>query len=111
MSASGGTVQYAEWDVSEVHGTRGRIRIVDVREPDEYCGAVGHIEGAELIPLGTLAAALDSWDKTAPVILVCRSGGRSARAAGMLITLGFERPINMTGGMLAWNARSLPVAR
>jgi rhodanese-related sulfurtransferase len=42
---------------------------------------------------------------------VCRSGGRSARAAALLASVGFRRPMNMVGGMLAWNEARLAVER
>ncbi|XXF78346.1 rhodanese-like domain-containing protein [Myxococcaceae bacterium GXIMD 01537] len=87
------------------------VRLVDVREPDEFDGLLGHIEGAELVPLATVGAAAASWARDADVLLVCRSGGRSAKAAAQLAGRGFTHMMNLRGGMLAWNAASLPVAR
>ncbi len=84
----------------------GEIRIIDVREPHEFTGPLGHIEGAELVPLATLARASRDWSKDTPLVLVCRSGARSGRAAIWLKGQGFERPLNLEGGMLAWH-RSL----
>lgn len=88
-----------------------RVRVVDVREPDELGGELGHIRGAELVPLATVATAAKSWPKDDEIVLVCRSGGRSGRAAALLVTMGFRRVMNMTGGMLAWNEARLPVER
>ena len=51
------------------------------------------------------------WDADAEIVLICRSGARSGRAAGSLARAGFTRVMNMTGGMLAWNAAQLPVER
>jgi rhodanese-related sulfurtransferase len=102
---------YAEWTVEEVHRRLGAVRLVDVREPHEYVGELGHIRTAELVPLATVGAAADAWDRTQPLVLICRSGARSARAALELIAKGFTQPINMAGGMMAWNAHSLPVER
>ncbi len=84
------------------------LRLIDVREPDEFVGPLGHIEGAELVPLATLPAAAAGWDKSAPVLLICRSGARSARGAGTLAQLGFTQLFNLLGGMLAWDASALP---
>jgi rhodanese-related sulfurtransferase len=100
-------------DVTPAHvaAVRGKVRIVDVREPDELRGELGHIEGVESVPLATVEAAARGWDKTAELVLVCRSGGRSGRAAALLAQMGFRRVMNMTGGMLAWNEARLPVVR
>ena len=89
----------------------GAVRVIDVREVPEFNDALGHILTAELVPLATVPVAAVSWDREAPVLVVCRSGGRSARAALALTQMGFRRVYNLAGGMLAWNASGLPVAR
>ena len=86
-------------------------RIIDVRESDEFAGELGHIRGAELVPLATVAAAAKSWRCDDEVVVVCRSGGRSGRAAAALAAIGYGRVMNMVGGMLAWNEAHLPVER
>ncbi len=83
--------------------------IVDVREPDEW--RAGHIPGARHIPLGRLAAAVQELDPDREVIVVCRSGSRSAVAARALLRAGFPRVSNLAGGMIAWTGRGLPVKR
>ena len=50
------------------------------------------------------------WDPAAPLVVVCRSGGRSSNAAAQLAAAGFTRVMNMAGGMLAYRAEGLPVA-
>ena len=97
-------------DVREV-AARAPRRVIDVREPGEFAGDLGHIEGAELVPLATLPDAARTWPRDAELVVVCRSGARSGRAAQVLKELGFERVVNMSGGMTAWNAAGLPVAR
>ncbi|NVJ00535.1 rhodanese-like domain-containing protein [Myxococcus sp. AM009] len=77
------------------------VRRIDVREPDEYTGPLGHLPGAELVPLGTLEAAAAAWPREAPLLLICRSGGRSAQAAELLARGGFKHLFNLAGGMLA----------
>lgn len=89
----------------------GEVHLVDVREPAEYHGELGHIDGAELVPLATLVQAAQRWDRAAPVVLICRSGARSARAANALLAMDFERVAHLAGGMLAWHAAALPTAR
>lgn len=86
-------------------------RIVDVRDRDEFTGALGHVPCAELVPLRSLAAASASWNHDEAVVLICRSGRRSEQAATALTASGFRRVVNMVGGMLAWNAARLPVER
>ncbi|MBZ4333581.1 rhodanese-like domain-containing protein [Corallococcus interemptor] len=77
------------------------VRRIDVREPDEYTGPLGHLPGAELVPLGTLEAASASWPREQPLLLICRSGNRSAKAAQALARGGFQHLYNLAGGMLA----------
>lgn len=84
-------------------------RIVDVREPHEFVDELGHIEGAESVPLATVGGAAARWSRAEPVVLICRSGRRSEQAAKLLTAAGFERVANMVGGMLAWNEARLPV--
>ncbi len=74
--------------------------LIDVRELAEW--EAGHVAGAELVPLGTLAGALDGRDRSREVVVMCHSGVRSARAARQLLDAGFERVANMAGGMVRW---------
>ena len=79
------------------------FRIMDVRQPEEFVGELGHMDGAELVPLATVPSAAGSWTKTEPVLVVCRSGARGVAAAHLLLNLGFEEVTNLSGGMIAWN--------
>jgi sulfur dioxygenase len=87
--------------------------ILDVREPGEFTGQLGHIPGSQLIPLRELARRADELApfKQRPIVAVCRSGVRSTTAAAILTSMGFEQVFNMRGGMLAWNDAGLPVER
>jgi rhodanese-related sulfurtransferase len=87
------------------------VRVVDVREPSEFNDELGHIPGAELVPLGTLGARAASWDREEELVVVCRSGARSRRAASTLAGMGFRRVMDMEGGMRAYSAARLPVER
>lgn len=95
----------AQW--LEEHGDA--VTIVDVREPAEFTGPLGHIAGARLMPLGGLAAAAAALPRDKPLIAVCRAGGRSAQALTILKKAGFERVANLAGGMLRWRGQRLPV--
>jgi rhodanese-related sulfurtransferase len=81
-----------------------RVEIIDVREPPEFTGALGHIRGSKLIPLGQLAQRVGEISRDKPVVTVCRSGARSAQALAMLQKAGFVEVANLAGGMLRWRA-------
>jgi glyoxylase-like metal-dependent hydrolase (beta-lactamase superfamily II)/rhodanese-related sulfurtransferase len=93
--------------VSGAHGSE--IQIIDVREPQEFSDALGHLPGARLLPLSQLAARSAEIDRQRPVVTVCRSGARSAQAVVMLQKAGWRDVANLAGGMLRWRAESLPV--
>jgi molybdopterin/thiamine biosynthesis adenylyltransferase/rhodanese-related sulfurtransferase len=76
--------------------------LIDVREPREW--AFARIEGARLIPLAQIPASLPSLDKTREIIVMCRSGVRSADAARFMQREGFTRVKNLAGGILRWSA-------
>lgn len=80
--------------------------LLDVREPDEW--DAGHAPQAHHIPLGDLEARYPEVPSDQVVVCVCRGGGRSARAAMALATVGYET-VNLAGGMRAWAAADLPV--
>jgi glyoxylase-like metal-dependent hydrolase (beta-lactamase superfamily II)/rhodanese-related sulfurtransferase len=90
-------------------GHEGEIQLVDVREPQEFTDALGHIAGAQLVPLSQLAQRADEIDRGRPVVTVCRSGARSAQATVLLRKSGFRKVANLAGGMLRWRAQTLPV--
>jgi len=75
--------------------------LLDVREPDEW--AAGHAPGALHIPMGELMGRLDELPADAPLYVVCRSGGRSARVTAYLNGNGWDAK-NVDGGMNSWHA-------
>ncbi|MBE2253492.1 MAG: rhodanese-like domain-containing protein [Myxococcus sp.] len=87
------------------------LRIIDVREPHEFVGELGHVPGSTLVPLSSVPAHAVTWDKSAEYLLVCRSGARSAQAAQALTRTGFQKVMNLVGGMLAWNQAGLKTER
>lgn len=105
-SASGAPHVSCGWVERHQH----TVRIVDVRQPHELEGPLGCMNGAELVPLDDLAAAAVMWDREAPIVLICRSSGRSDRAALALESQGFRRVASMVGGMLAWTQEHAPTA-
>lgn len=85
--------------------------IVDVRENDEW--NAGHIAGAIHIPLSEISNRLNELEKykNAPVIMQCRSGVRSAKAANLLAKSGFMQIYNMEGGLNAWQDANLKIQK
>lgn len=82
--------------------------LVDVREQGEYAG--GHAQGAISIPLSTFSDTTGaSLQAHTTVYVICQSGGRSARATGMLIGQGVKA-VNVEGGTSTWSASKLPMA-
>ena len=76
--------------------------ILDVRQPDEWEQV--HIPGATLIPLGELETRLGEVPQDQPVVVVCRSGNRSAQGRDILLDAGFTQVTSMDGGMNSWQA-------
>ena len=94
------------WEI-DPHGLEEHapeVQILDVREPDEFTGPLGHIAGAILIPLGELAGRAGELRHDRPIVAVCRAGSRSAQAISILQQNGFADIANLTGGMLRWRA-------
>jgi sulfur-carrier protein adenylyltransferase/sulfurtransferase len=77
------------------------LDLVDVREPHEW--DICRIQGARLAPLSSFADALRTLDSARDVVLYCKSGQRSAKAARQLQTAGFKRVWNLAGGILRWS--------
>jgi rhodanese-related sulfurtransferase len=97
----------------------GSFVLIDVREPAEY--ATAHLAGAIPIPRGVLEFQVEANPAIAcvtepalalreqPIVLYCRTGGRSALAAESLQQLGFTRVRSLAGGITAWTAAGMPV--
>lgn len=79
------------------------VKLIDVREPREFTDELGHIHGAELIPLGLLPEKIGEVSRNTTVVFICRSGGRSSQATALALENGFSSVYNMKGGMLLWN--------
>jgi rhodanese-related sulfurtransferase len=94
---------------SELGTLPSAARRIDVREPAEFDGILGRMPGSELVPLATLLDAAAPWPRDVPLLLICRSGARSMKAARLLAERGFTALYNLEGGMLAVNEAGLPV--
>jgi rhodanese-related sulfurtransferase len=105
--AGGGAISTAE-AVRLIN--RERAVLLDVSEPPEF--AAGHAGGAKNVPFGSLENSTDlPKNKALPVVVVCPTGARAARAAATLRKLGFEKAQPLAGGLRAWREANLPVEK
>jgi rhodanese-related sulfurtransferase len=89
---------------------REKAVLIDVSEPDEF--ARGHAAGARNVPLNSLQGAKElPSNKQLPLVLMCSTGARAARAAGELRKLGHERALALAGGLKAWRDANLPLEK
>ena len=89
---------------------REKAVLIDVREIEEY--AAGHAVASKNIPLATLEGDKSlPKNKTLPIVLMCATGARAARAAGILRKLGHENVQPIAGGLAAWREAQLPVEK
>jgi adenylyltransferase/sulfurtransferase len=105
----------ADWDITATelaerfkHGNG--FKLIDVREPHEL--EISQIKGAELIPLGQLAAQMSELNSADEIVLMCKTGTRSTRALEILQSAGFRKMKNLKGGINAWAREidpSLPI--
>jgi rhodanese-related sulfurtransferase len=85
--------------------------VLDVREEIEF--KTGHIRGAKLLPLSKIKERIGELERyrEKPIVVVCRSGHRSASACALLGNREFGQAYNLSGGMIAWQKSDLPVEK
>jgi len=89
---------------------REKAVLIDVSEPAEY--AASHVAGARNVPLGSIEASKNlPSNKTLPIVLVCPTGARASRAAGILRKLGYDKTHVLRGGLATWREANLPVEK
>lgn len=93
------------WDIGpqELVSLLDKICIIDVRMSEETSEGIVSIPGSIAIPLHNLSSKAQDLPRDKPVVVVCRNGARSARAAALLIKMGFSEVYNLKGGILFWN--------
>lgn len=99
-----GVIEVGPHEAQEIARSGGLI--LDVREPDEW--SAGHLEGSLFIPMGDVGARLDEIPADRRVVVVCRSGGRSAAVTEALVGAGVDA-VNLAGGVTAWVAGGHPI--
>jgi glyoxylase-like metal-dependent hydrolase (beta-lactamase superfamily II)/rhodanese-related sulfurtransferase len=89
---------------------RDAVHILDVRSAEEFRGELGHIDGAQLIPLDELRARVSEVKSEKPVVVVCQTGKRSGMGTVVLGKAGLSQIANLAGGMVAWRELGLPAS-
>ena len=84
------------------------VSLIDVRGPDEFNAPPGHLPGAVNVPLPELDPA-ELVARAKPVVLVCKTDKRSARAAAALLAAGLRDVAVLRGGTDEWHQRGLPL--
>ena len=94
--------QLAQWVQDASH----KLRVIDVRQMEEIVH--GTVPKAEALPLHILPAKVHELDKAEKLIMICRSGARSAQACMFLQQQGFSNVYNLRGGMMGWMQSGFP---
>jgi rhodanese-related sulfurtransferase len=104
------------WNIKEVEvadlntmieGGEKTLRVIDVRQPAEI--AAGTVPNAEAMPMHTIPLRMGELNKDEKLVLVCRSGARSAQACAFLQQQGFDEVYNLRGGLMGWAGSGLPI--
>ncbi|ALK08809.1 rhodanese-like domain-containing protein [Blastochloris viridis] len=85
------------------------VDLIDIREPDEY--AAGHIAGARNLPMSKLDPKTLAMPSDKPVVLVCRSGRRTAQTLAAALEAGATNIVHYPGAMLDWTSAGKPVVK
>ena len=99
-AASASTTEITAVELKQRMDRGDKLQIVDVREPNEF--QINRIPGGQLIPLGEIPRRYAELDMADEVVVLCKMGGRSAKAADYLRSVGFKRVLNLKGGILEW---------
>ena len=94
--------ELAQWVNDAAH----ELRVIDVRQMQEIAG--GTVPRAEALPLHTLPAKVHELSREEKLVVVCRSGARSAQACMFLQQQGFSNVYNLRGGMMGWVQNGFP---
>ena len=97
-------------EATQLINRKGAV-VLDVRSAEEFAG--GHLPSARNLPLDDVEQKVVQMikNKTAPVLIVCKSGQRSARAQTLLRNLGYAEAFSLQGGVAAWQEAGLPVVK
>ena len=85
------------------------IRVIDIRQPAELNSGI--IPGAEALPMHIIPLRINAFKRDEKLIMVCRSGARSAQACMFLQQQGYDKVFNLRGGMMAWAGSGLELGQ
>lgn len=97
-----GDARFGECTASQAQKWGSWDTVIDVREPHEFSGELGHIPNARNLPMGQFPQIAGALDRGKAFLVVCRSGGRSRKVCQQLVDLGFENVTNLSDGMLGY---------
>jgi len=103
--------QVLDVSVQEVFDNAQNLNLIDVRQPEEFIGELGHIAHSKLVVLNTLPENLNTIAQDKPTVFICRSGARSAQACAYALSQGHNHVYNMLGGMIMWNQLMFPTEK
>jgi len=92
-------------ELAELKQSGSSVRVIDIRQPAEL--GAGIIPGAEALPMHLIPLRMDEFKREERLVMVCRSGARSAQACMFLGQQGYENVFNLRGGMIAWAGNGL----
>ena len=90
-------------ELPEYLKNKGQRLFIDVREPHEFNS--GHVEGMKNVPLGQIGQRINELSKDREIVLMCRSGNRSMMAARTLKKRGYDKLVNVQGGITSWKGK------
>jgi len=94
-------------DLAELKENNNDVRVIDIRQPAELNSGI--IPGAEALPMHTIPLRMSELNRNEKLIMVCRSGARSAQACMFLQQQGYDNVFNLRGGMVAWAGSGLEI--
>lgn len=94
-------------ELAELKENGETIRVIDIRQPAELNGGI--IPGAEALPMHIIPLRINEFKRDEKLIMVCRSGARSAQACMFMQQQGYDNVFNLRGGMIAWAGSGLEI--
>ena len=94
-------------ELAQLKENNNTVRVIDIRQPAELNSGI--IPGAEALPMHTIPLRLSELKQEETLIMVCRSGARSAQACMFLQQQGYDNVFNLRGGMMAWANNGLEI--
>ena len=94
-------------ELAELKENGETIRVIDIRQPAELNGGI--IPGAEALPMHVIPLRINEFKRDEKLVMVCRSGARSAQACMFMQQQGYDNVFNLRGGMIAWARSGLEI--